>query len=86
MSNLQVNIQDHEDDRVIQKYVKNEQDDDNNNDEIQTHDAHNSGNIRTDEATGESVREKKPFALSTPSVLFMKETSTGKVLINTKLR
>lgn len=84
MSNLQVNIQNHEDDKVIQKYAKNEQDDD--NDDIQTHDAQNSGNMSTDEATDESVQEKKPFVLSTPSVIFRKETSAGKVLINTKLR
>jgi hypothetical protein len=85
MSNLQVNVQ-NEDDRVMQKYAKNAQEVDNNNDEIQTHDAQNSGSMRIDKATDESVndpiREKKPFVLSTPSVLFIKETSEGKVLIN----
>ena len=40
MSNLQVNVQ-NEDDRVMQKYAKNAQEVDNNNDEIQTHDAQN---------------------------------------------
>jgi len=85
MSNFQVNVQ-NEDDRVMQKYAKNAQEVDNNNDEIQTRDAQNSGSMRIDKATDGSVndpiREKKPFVLSTPSVLFIKETSEGKVLIN----
>ena len=36
----------------------------------------------TDESVNDPIREKKPFVLSTPSVLFIKETSEGKVLIN----